>query len=95
MEGDKAAMRALITGRVQGVGFRDFVEARARAMGLAGYVRNLRDHKSVEVVAEGSRERLERLIAHLHRGPGMARVDSVEVSWGRPGGEYVTFETRW
>ncbi|HUF53928.1 MAG TPA: acylphosphatase [Dehalococcoidia bacterium] len=90
-----AAIRAVVRGRVQGVGFRDFVEARARALGLAGFVRNMNDHRSVEVVAEGAREKLERLIDALYRGPGMSRVDAVEVAWGEATGEYVVFATRY
>jgi acylphosphatase len=78
---------------VQGVGFRDFVETRARSLRLAGYVRNLEDGRSVEVVAEGPREALEQLIEYLHEGPRMSLVNAVEVEWREPAGRYGGFGT--
>jgi acylphosphatase len=69
-------VRFLVTGRVQGVGFRWFVVKEARALDLAGYVRNLADG-SVEVIASGEGAALERLAAALARGPVAARVASV------------------
>jgi acylphosphatase len=86
-----AALRAVARGRVQGVNFRDYVLARARSRGLVGYVRNLPDGRSVEVVAEGPRSDLERLLEYLHEGPRMSRVDAVDVDWGEPTGEYGHF----
>jgi acylphosphatase len=65
-----------VTGRVQGVGFRWFVVQEARALALAGYVRNLADG-SVEVVADGEAEQLDRLAAALAHGPAGARVANV------------------
>jgi acylphosphatase len=70
-------VRLLISGRVQGVGFRYFVLRRAQAAGLAGFTRNLADG-SVEVVAEGSQEQLEALEAAVRRGPPHAHVSRVE-----------------
>ena len=84
-------MRATVTGRVQGVNFREFVYRRAISLGLTGYVRNLPDMRSVEVVAEGQRERLELLVEHLREGPRGARVGSVEVQWGEASGQYTRF----
>jgi acylphosphatase len=69
-------VRFLVTGRVQGVGFRWFVVNEARALDLAGYARNLADG-SVEVIARGEGPSLERLAAALARGPAAARVASV------------------
>ncbi len=88
------AFRAFVRGRVQGVGFRQFVWTRARSLGLSGYVRNGPDGYSVEVTAEGSAEALQRLLQHLHRGPFMARVDEVDVEWLREGGLFQSFEVR-
>jgi acylphosphatase len=85
------ALHAIVRGRVQGVSFRDFVYRRAVSLGLTGYVRNLADMRSVEVVAEGQRERLELLLAHLREGPRGARVDSVEVQWGKASGQHTQF----
>ena len=75
-------MRAhlLVSGRVQGVGFRYFTARHARRLGLAGFVQNLADGR-VEVVAEGGRGALERLAAVLQRGPVGAAVRDVHVDW--------------
>ena len=93
MPPDPAAIRAIVKGRVQGVGFRDYVEIRARFLRLAGYVRNLPDGRSVEVLAEGTRGALEQLIEHLREGPGMSRIDAVDVEWRAPTAEYRDFGT--
>jgi acylphosphatase len=89
------AFYAVVRGRVQGVGFRDFVASRARGLRITGYVRNLPDYASVEVLAEGPRGALDRLVDHLHRGPGMSRVDRVDLEWREAIGEYKSFETRY
>jgi acylphosphatase len=67
------------------VGFRAFVVATAT---VGGTVCNLPDG-SVECIAEGQRRQIEELIVRLRQGPPAARVDSVEVSWQRPGGMYT------
>ena len=71
------ARRFLVRGRVQGVGFRWFVEREAHVLGIAGWVRNNSDG-SVEVLAMGSREQLMGLRSRLRQGPRAARVDDVE-----------------
>lgn len=71
------AKRWFVGGRVQGVGFRYFVQERAAALGLKGYARNLGDGR-VEVYAIGPANRLSDLAAALHAGPRMADVRSVE-----------------
>ncbi len=75
--------RYIVRGRVQGVGFRWFVEAEARNLGLAGWVRNNPDG-SVEVLAVGSREHLAALRGRLQQGPRASRVDAVEESEAPP-----------
>jgi acylphosphatase len=90
-EPPSAAFRVVARGRVQGVNFREYVLTRARFLGLAGYVRNLPDGRSVEVVAEGPRSDLEQLLEHLREGPRMSRVDAVDAEWGEPTGDYVHF----
>jgi len=67
-----------IRGRVQGVGFRWYVESQARALGIAGWVRNNPDG-AVEVLAVGSGEQLSALHSKLRSGPRAARVDAVDV----------------
>src|SRR5690348_12081600 len=69
----------VIRGRVQGVGFRWFVEREAHMLGIAGWVRNNHDG-SVEVLAMGTRDQLLGLGSRLRQGPRAARVDDVEES---------------
>ena len=85
------SLRAVVRGRVQGIGFRDFVYTRARWLRISGYVRNLPDGRSVEVVAEGPRSDLEQLLEYLREGPRMSRVDGVDVEWGEATGRYRDF----
>lgn len=73
----KLARRWLVSGRVQGVGFRYFVQNKAGSLGVTGWARNLDDGR-VEVYATGTRDRLDDLAAALHVGPRMAEVRSVE-----------------
>jgi acylphosphatase len=70
------ARRYNVSGRVQGVGFRNYVENVAEKIGVSGYVRNRRDGR-VEVFAMGSPEELKQLRVALERGPMMSRVDGV------------------
>jgi len=72
-------IRAVVSGQVQGVGYRDFVRRRAEEAGLTGWVAN-RPDGSVECVAEGGDEALRELIAELWKGPMLGRVDRVEVN---------------
>ncbi len=86
-------LRAVVHGRVQGVGFRWFVSRRAEEHGLGGAVRNLPDG-SVEVIAEGSRAALEAFLDELRAGPQRARVERVDEVWsegpGSPRGFGIT-----
>jgi acylphosphatase len=75
--------RFIVRGRVQGVGFRWFVEREAHMLGIAGWVRNNHDG-SVEVLAQGTRDQLAALHSRLREGPRAARVDAVEVSDATP-----------
>ncbi len=92
--GERARLTALVRGRVQGVGYRAFAIDRAHALGLGGHVRNLPDHRTVEVVAEGARVALDTFVADLWRGPHAARVTDVEVHWGPATGGTGPFEAR-
>ncbi len=78
-EKNNEARRFVVRGRVQGVGFRWFVEREAHILGIAGWVRNNSDG-SVEVLAQGTRNQLSGLRSHLREGPRAARVDAVEES---------------
>jgi acylphosphatase len=76
---DLQTRRYVISGRVQGVGFRWFVEREAAQIGVAGWVRN-RENGDVEVMATGTREQHGALRARLQQGPRAARVDQVSES---------------
>jgi acylphosphatase len=78
--------RVRVSGRVQGVWFRQSTAAEARAAGTTGWIRNLPDG-SVEAVFEGARVSVERAVAFASAGPARARVDSAEVTWEEPVGE--------
>ncbi len=96
---DEAQFRAIISGRVHGVGFRMFVAAHARALDLRGYVRNIpgaddwENGSAVEVVASGPRAALDALLRQLYAGPPAARVRDVQVEWGSFGA-FPAFEVR-
>jgi len=77
------ARRFIVRGRVQGVGFRWFVEREAHILGISGWVRNNHDG-GVEVLAQGTRDQLSGLHSRLREGPRAARVDAVEVSDASP-----------
>jgi acylphosphatase len=78
------AKRYIVRGRVQGVGFRWYVEREAKQLGMAGWVRNNED-SSVELVAAGSTEQHEALRGKLEAGPRGSRVDRVDESEVEPG----------
>jgi acylphosphatase len=84
------ARRFLVRGRVQGVGFRWFVEREAHILGIAGWVRNNSD-STVEVLAMGTPEQLNGLRSRLQQGPRAARVDDVEESDAKPVSGLTTF----
>jgi acylphosphatase len=81
---------AIVSGRVQLVMFRDFVQRKASALTLTGQVKNL-DDGTVEVIAEGSRQKLERLLAKLHSGSILSQVEEVAVSWQPATGQFAAF----
>ncbi|MEX0749291.1 MAG: acylphosphatase [Dehalococcoidia bacterium] len=74
-------LQAIVSGRVQGVGFREFVRHEAVTRGICGYVRNSDDGRRVEVVAEGDDTAIEDLVRILHRGPRFAVVDGVDAEF--------------
>ena len=90
-----ASVHVLVHGRVQGVYFRDFTRREARSLGLSGYVRNLRDWKTVEVRAEGEKGKLDELIDSLRAGPPGARIENIETTWSEYTGSYDDFGVRY
>jgi acylphosphatase len=88
-----ARLHALVSGMVQGVGYRYFALNAANQLGLLGWVRNLPDG-SVEVVAEGARDVLDAYLGILERGLRSARVEAVRPIWYLARGEFDRFEVR-
>jgi acylphosphatase len=86
----RVARRLVITGRVQGVGFRYFTQDTALREGVTGWVRNLPDGE-VEALVEGEAEAVIRVERALRSGPRGARVDGVHVEIEEPTGAYRTF----
>lgn len=84
------ARRFIVRGRVQGVGFRWFVEREAHTLGISGWVRNNSDG-SVEVLGMGTRDQLAGLRSRLYQGPRAARVDDVQELDARPVAGLHTF----
>ena len=81
MEGSvQKIIRAIVRGKVQGVGFRFFTQNAARRLGLTGTVQNLRDG-SVEIYAQGDEAQLKKLLEKLKKGFFFSRVDSIDVVW--------------
>ncbi len=77
------AKRVVIQGRVQGVGYRDWLVAKARALGVDGWVRN-RPDGSVEALVYGEVDAVEELLRACRRGPRMAAVSRIEEDWADP-----------
>ncbi len=86
-----ASARILVKGRVQGVGYRYYILRHAQELGLRGHVRNL-TNGDVEIIAEGDRQMIERLIGYAERGPVFAHVQDIQVQWGIETGKYKRFE---
>jgi acylphosphatase len=83
MEAEVQTRKFRVRGRVQGVGFRWFVEREAKTLGIFGWVRNNTDG-TVEVLATGTSDQLSALRSRLQQGPRAARVDNVEESDAKP-----------
>ena len=88
------AKRLVVSGRVQGVGFRYFVVKAAEPLGIRGYVRNLRDGR-VEVIAEGTAMDIRALGMDILAGPPHGRVDEIDKSDLPVTGQYSGFEIRY
>lgn len=79
-----------LTGMVQGVGFRGWVEAQAIEIGVKGWVRNIRDQK-VEILVEGEDEKVKQFIEVLKVGNGGSRIDKIETINELYSGEFKEF----
>lgn len=88
---DLARANILVTGRVQGVFFRQSALGEAQRLGISGWVQNLPDGR-VEAEVEGERAQLEGFVEWCHRGPPAAQVEEVRVRWSAHLGEFRTFQ---
>lgn len=86
-----AQIEAIVTGEVQGVGFRHSTLRQAKALGLKGFARNCPDG-NVEVVAQGTKEQLEQLVEWLKKGQHFAAVKNVHVEWQSEGKKFEGFK---
>ncbi len=91
--GLRVAAEIIIEGDIQGVGYRNFAQRKALQLGLAGYVMNLKNG-NVRVRAEGPRELIEELARDLEKGPPLARVGKLSVTWRPPTGRFASFGIR-
>ena len=84
-------IQCLITGKVQGVGYRNFVELAVSELGLFGYVKNNEDG-SVSVLAQGEPDTLRQFVEYLHEGSLLSKVEGVSVEWGTAKVTYDDFK---
>jgi acylphosphatase len=89
---DETRVSCVVTGRVQGVGFRAFVRAQARSLGLTGKVRNGVDGCSVEITVEGTADEVEQLLRTVEHGPSLAKVEHVRTTTLPGPPQFTTFE---
>lgn len=86
-------VRIIVKGEVVGVGFRAFVKAQARPLGLTGYARNV-GYDGVEVVGQGEDLKLQTFLGQIRQGPPGVRATSIDVSWREPDSVFEGFEIR-
>jgi acylphosphatase len=89
----RRAAEILVESQVQGVGYRYFVQRQASRLNLTGYAMNLPDGR-VGVRVEGTQESTEELVSELEKGPPLARVEKVTLTWLPPSGRFATFGIR-
>ena len=91
---EKIRAHIFVSGRVQGVGFRLEMCWKARKLGLYGFVQNLSDGR-VEIVLEGEKEKVEKLIEWTKKGPFLAKVGNIEIKEEDCKGEFDSFEVKY
>jgi len=89
----KVRAHLLISGSVQGVSFRYYIQDIAQSLRIKGWVKNCWDGK-VEVVMEGEEDKVKELIDWCYHGPGSAIVEKVDIKWEKYRGEFSTFGIR-
>ena len=88
---NKVRAHVLVSGKVQGVFFRQKTQRQAQSFGVTGWVRNLPDGR-VEAVFEGEEESVKALVDYCHRGPSFAIVENVNVTYENYNGEFSSFQ---
>jgi acylphosphatase len=83
-----------VSGRVQGVCYRDFTQRSASSLNLTGWVKNLYDGR-VEAVIEGDKEKIETLVNKMKEGPSWANVENTDLIWEDYTGDYNDFRITW
>jgi acylphosphatase len=89
----KTRAHVFVSGRVQGVFFRQKTKQQADSLGVNGWVRNLPDGR-VEAVFEGEEEAVKALVEYCHHVPSYARVTNIDASWEDYRGEFSDFKMR-
>ncbi len=87
-------LHAIISGRVQGVGFRYFTQDIAKSLNIKGFVRNLPDG-TVEVYAQADKKSLEKFLEYLKKGPPLAKVENIKYEFLDEEGGFEDFEIRY
>jgi len=90
----KSRAYIFVSGRVQGVFFRDSTRRKAKTLDLTGWVRNLPDGR-VQILAEGRKSDIEKLISWAQKGSLLAKVRKVDVKWQDSRAEFTDFEIRY
>jgi len=93
MSAEIVRVHVWVKGLVQNVGFRAYVEYAASQLGATGWVRNV-GYDTVEAVAEGEREKVDRFVEAMKAGPRASRVDESRVEWEQVSGEFKSFDVR-
>lgn len=90
---ERGRVHVWVSGRVQGVGFRAYVQSNALQIGVTGWVRNV-GYDTVEAVAEGTPAQIERFLVMVKRGPTGSRVDEAHEQREASTGEFASFGVR-
>ncbi len=91
MNDQLSCLHVIVEGRVQGVGFRNFVQLNAQSLGVTGWVRNVKEDQ-VEVWAEGAQPELDKLLDLVRRGPRSAYVTGYRIEPETPKGSFIRFQ---
>lgn len=91
---NRARVHIFVSGRVQGVRFRESAYKIAQKLGVFGWVKNLADGR-VEMVSEGNKENIQKLAIWAKKGPIFAKVNNIEVFWEEDRGEFNNFEIKY